>query len=513
MAVSDICPERHFVAPVEDESPSIEAIGYYDIMILGLTGQGKTTTANKLLIANPSGKHYKKMDPSAKTIVASTIEAQMEDLSMWLIPNDEYALERISVRLKNLVFFRILDNPHLEINAAHDSDMNIHRKTLKCELFSNETTKVRVLDVPGFFGSTATTQVNLSEELSPTSTSVMQEAHSTHIATMRSILHTQTIMKMRFKRILYFLPCRGALNIASATLQQELELLAYFFGRCIFDSIVLVATLDNVTYEISDNVHFPQAMLDSSRKIFIEILKGFFPNDTPNPPIIFISLKETCESILAKVKAAEVVQADLKLELSPSLCSRCGVTIGEKNRKRVAVVKRYGLFQQIAAGPGWKEAILYEHSHCHPVLVPRYSRGGKLTEGLSYVVRALVHLEWNWPDLNVEKCKNCKAPPGTEGCMMIGSKYKDKLVDHTNKVENCESRSFSPRSSNASSSSVQSQSDVEHLIDNIRRLSVPEVNVMGDDAVYKEKNQSSNSREHTQPIEKEGVQETEPQWR
>lgn len=428
-------PEIRYVTTPQDEGSSINAMGYYDIMILGLTGQGKTTTANKLLIANPGGKLYEKIDPSAKAMVGPLREAQMEDLHMWLIPNDTDALDRISVRLINLAFFRILEDPHLQVNAAHDSDMNIHRKTTKCELFSNETTKVRILDVPGFFGATKVKEFESPEKLSPNSTNIMQETHTTHIATMRNILHTQTIMKMRFKRILYFLPCRGALNVASAALQQELELLVRYFGRGIFDTIVLVATLDSVTYQISDNVIFPQKMLDSSRRKFQEILEDFFPDDTPNPPIIFISLQETCESVLAKIKATEVVQADLRLQLNPSLCSRCGITIGEKNGERLAAVKRYGWLQETTAGSGWKEAIPYEHSRCHSVLVPRYKPARKLSEGIAYVVRAMVHLEWNWPDLNVEKCQNCNAPPGTEGCMRVGSTYNGKLVDHTSKVE------------------------------------------------------------------------------
>ncbi len=459
---------------VGEEDLSIKAMGYFDIMILGLTGQGKTTTADKLLIANPDRIDYAYMYPSSgdgqASVLPATAEARYQDLSMWLIPNDQYSLERISTRMKNLAFYRVLQDPHLEVNASHNNDMSVTERTLKCELFSNEKTNVRVLDVPGFFGAMTAEhfQANAPAACSPiTTTSVMEDTHATHIRSMRSILHTQTIMKMKFNRILYFLPCRGPLSVTSSALQQELQLLVYYFGRDIFDTIVLVATLDGVTYDIFPegiDVTFPEERLDSSRRWFHEALKIFFPEDTPNPPIIFISLQETCESILEKVKATQVIQEGLQLKLRSTICSRCGVTIGDKNGERVAAVKRYGWLKNVSGGFDWSDAIPYEHSRCHPVLVPRYNRGQKLAEGIAYTIRAVVHREWNWPDLTVEKCLGCNAPPGTEGCMKIGSKYKEKPVDHTNRVEGYDHRELNQR---RSKTSVPSESDSEPREDSI----------------------------------------------
>ncbi|XP_064390322.1 uncharacterized protein LOC135338197 [Halichondria panicea] len=471
------------------EDPSIKAMGYFDIMILGLTGQGKTTTADKLLIANPDHIDYAHAYPSSAhgggqaSVLPKAAEARYQDLSMWLIPSDQFSLERISTRMKNLAFYRILQDPHLEVNAAHDNNMRVTERTLKCELFSNEKTKVRVLDVPGFFGAMTAEQfqANVPEGRSPTTTtSIMEDTHATHIRSMRRILHTQTIMKMKFNRILYFLPCRGPLSIISAALQQELQLLVYYFGRHIFDTIVLVATLDGVTYNIVPegiDVIFPVERLESSRRRFHEALKIFIPEDTPNPPIIFISLRETCESILEKVKATQVIQEGLQLELNPTLCSRCGVTIGEKNGERLVAVKRYGWLKNVSGGFDWSDAIPYEHSRCHPVLVPRFNRGQKLTEGIAYTIRAVVHREWNWPDLNVEKCLNCNAIPGTEGCLKVGSKYKEKLVDHTNRVEGYAHRELNQRQSKTSGpseSNSESKEDSIGSVNGIERLPVIE---------------------------------------
>ena len=217
--------------------------------------------------------------------------------------------------------------------------------------------------------------------------------------------------------------------------------MVHYFGRSIFQAIVLVVTLDQITYEYVPegvDVKFPQSKLDTSRRTFQEALRYFLPEDTPNPPIIFISLRESCESILEKVQQTEVALDGLQLELTPSICARCNVTIGERRGERVAFIKSPDWSQSIrtANSVDWGHAMPYEHSRCHPTLIPRYNRGQKIAEGIAYTVRAVFHRELEpWPDLSVEKCPNCGLPPGTQGCLKVGSMYYDILVDHTSKVD------------------------------------------------------------------------------
>ena len=138
----------------------------------------------------------------------------MKDLNMWLIPSDQSSLERISTRIKNLAFYRCLENPHIEVNNSHQGiGMLVNERTLKCELFSNETTGLRVLDVPGFFGAMTAEQVQAAtpDSFSRRSTSLVLDTHSTHLRIMRSILHIQTVMKMRFRRISLLSPMPGPL--------------------------------------------------------------------------------------------------------------------------------------------------------------------------------------------------------------------------------------------------------------------------------------------------------------
>ena len=415
---------RHVIVPEagETENTSIRDMGYYDIMILGLTGQGKTTTADKLLIANPERIDYEsrypepadkgpKVDPSKRQVA-------MQGLHMWLIPDNQDVIKEVSIRIKNLASNRVLREPHQLVNAEHESENHSNKRTLKCELLSNETTKIRVLDVPGFFSAVSNTDQQSQD--------IALSANEAHLGIMRNILQIQAAMAMRFKRILYFLPCRDSLQISSAALQQELQLMCYYFGRSIFEAMVLVATLGPTIYRVVPKicpVQMPDEELEKSRAVFHDALKSFIPIDTPNPPIIFISLRETCESILQNVQGVNVDDG-LQLQLRSTVCARCSVAVGERKGMRVAC----------ASDGKWSESILYEDSHCHPFFVPRYTTRQKITNA---VTNFILHKEW--PDFSEEKCHKCSGRPGSRGCMLVGSKYnvdeETYTIDHTSLVE------------------------------------------------------------------------------
>ncbi|XP_064390323.1 uncharacterized protein LOC135338198 [Halichondria panicea] len=411
------------------DNVTVKSVRYFDVMFLGLTGQGKTTTADKLLIANPDGVNYREMfkDAQKAIIDPNNQMATKEDLFMWRIPSDRFSLDRLSTRLKNLALFRTLDNPHLKVNGAHAGDMHVNDRTQKCELLSNETTKVRVLDVPGFFGAMT------SEEIQRVN-SIALKATASHLGTMRSILQIQTAMSIKFERILYFLPCRDTLQFSNAGLEQELELMYTYFGKAIFETMIIVTTIGSATYEIIPKgypIEFPKQQLETSRTTFKDALAKFLPIDTPCPPIIFISLYDTGESILKKIKETEVAQGSLQLQLSSSICALCSSTIGERDGERVGCIPGHETSKLVK---------LYEDSHCHPIFLPKYTTFQKITGGISYAVKNVVLREqWEWPDFNVEECPNCKCQPGSKGCLMVGEKYEignqTFWVNHTNKVE------------------------------------------------------------------------------
>ena len=95
-------------------------IDYFDVMVIGKAGMGKTTTADKLLVANPQGCSYQGAQHSEPEVNEGCVS--VKDLSIWLLSNAPYELERVKTRLKNIVFFRSLENPHVEINLFHSED-------------------------------------------------------------------------------------------------------------------------------------------------------------------------------------------------------------------------------------------------------------------------------------------------------------------------------------------------------------------------------------------------------
>ena len=414
------------VLPQQEGVDTIRAMDYFDIMIIGKTGQGKSTTADKLLIANPTGENYVKKN------IRLYNDEDLQDLQLWWLPDDPDAQQRIFTRLKNLVDYRasVDSYPHVSINRAHAHDsgegrpgMAVNRRTLKCELFSNETTKVRILDVPGFFSEIPHDQLK-------TGYRHLKSSNQADLGTMRRIIRIQTVMQMRFKRILYFLPSRDTLELNDAAFQQELQLMYSHFGRAIFEVMVLVATLGPTTYRIvpeSCQVEMPTVELDRSRSIFQEALRAFIPENTPSPPIIFVSLRETCESILQKVQRARVSDESLQLQFSSSVCARCDMTVGVHNGERVACTHC----------EDWSSAQDYYESHCHPTLVPKYSSLEKFGKRLAAAVKSvLLERQWRWPELDDEICPFCQLEPGTRGCKMVGSVVTwqgiPKEVDHTN---------------------------------------------------------------------------------
>ena len=194
---------------VQEEGISqTEDKGYYNIMMIGTTGQGKSTTADKLLIANPSQHPYEGGVPQRDPVLnEESRQLKMDDITMWLLhaskepPTDAHGkvidqdnLQCAQTRVKCLVYFRNKQDPHKKVNEARSTKMNIFSSTKDCEVLSNETSKVRVMDVPGFFDGT----------------SVILEGQNNlevnNLDIMRRIVRIQTTLGMKFHRILYFLP-------------------------------------------------------------------------------------------------------------------------------------------------------------------------------------------------------------------------------------------------------------------------------------------------------------------
>ncbi len=403
-----------------------EAIDYYDIMVIGRTGIGKSTTADKLIIANPDGHDYRGEQHADEAVNGGRVK--MSDLSMWMLSNADGELNRVTARLKDLVMFRSLDNPHAQVNEMY---RGLENPTTGCQVISNETTKIRVLDVPGFFG----------EDVGRAGGQTLGErVTASGLRIMREILRIQAVLRMKIRRIIYFIPQRGGLERPDKILMMELQQMVHYFGRSIFDCMVLAATVSPDVYRfISENViPFMTESEDKTRRYFLEVLYQLSPGDPlpdGKPPLVFISLNDTCEAILENIQEAAVLSDELRLELDQHTCVRCGLKaklIPGENDEEVKKVACY-------AGDDPTTCILYEESKCHPYIKSKYWKITKIVGGIAHFVTLNKWEGW-WPDFcnpDDEVCVECGEVPGEPGCKVIGSRFRlyDEIyrVDHSHK--------------------------------------------------------------------------------
>ena len=399
-------------------------IDYYDIMVIGRTGLGKSTTADKLLIANLTnidyrGAGYEDPQVDGQRMVAS-------DLTIWLI-SDEF--KKAEKRLKDLIMCRGLEDPRKEVNFTHSQQSPVTRN---CELISNETTKVRVLDVPGFFGVDA----GDGNGASPTDTSLppalaraQNIAHS-DLGIMRKILHIQSAMGMKFKRILYFLPEKGPLRRDSGNLQMELGSMVHHFGKSIFECMVLIATLPETIYKhVNPNADlFSEEDMTTTQQVFQLALRRVLPGTEPlpKPPIVFLSMFDSCELVFNKIHRAPVAKNVVRLVFDSETCARCGIKTKMLGQEKVACF----------FGSNPSDTIPYEESTCHPLLIPKYSRVVKVLGGIAHLLTFRVFMG-KWPSFKNmdEVCIDCRRAPGSTGCFQVGRSYvherEELIIQHT----------------------------------------------------------------------------------
>lgn len=400
-------------------------VDYYDIMVIGKTGMGKSTTADKLIIANPDGHDYLGEQHEDEREIEDQV--QMSDLSIWKVADADGEQQRVTERLKHLVMHRSLDKPHEAVNEMYSTAMRI---TIGSQVISNETTRVRVLDVPGFFGT------DVGEMSAAQNTS--DRVNKSGLRIMREILYIQSKMRMKFRRIVYFIPDRGPLERSHKVLLMELEHMMHYFGKSIFESMVLVTTqpLDIYQYVPKGVTPFSDEAVAKTRESFSEALAQVMPEDerlpVDQPPIVFVSIRDTCEDILEKVKEARVIRRELRLKFDHRTCVRCGlkakILMYKDNRKR-----------KVACFSGQDPSVSmpYAESHCHPLIISKYWTITKIVGGIAhFVTRKKYH--GRWPDFrnpDDQVCIACGKLPGEQGCRKVATRYmlhgQAIFVDHS----------------------------------------------------------------------------------
>ena len=97
-------------------------IDYYDIMVIGKTGMGKSTTADKLLVANPNGDSYRGSQYSEPVVNGEQLT--LDNLSIWILSDAPDEELRVKTRLKNLHFFEAwMNRIKKSINFMQESNL------------------------------------------------------------------------------------------------------------------------------------------------------------------------------------------------------------------------------------------------------------------------------------------------------------------------------------------------------------------------------------------------------
>lgn len=393
-------------------------VQYIDFLLLGKTGMGKSTTADRLLTAGYAADHqlvdYRDVEIETGTKVS--------DIIIWRLGNRD--MEAVKSRVINF----LVDCSGQEASLTHDPEST----TKYCALLSNEHTRVRVLDVPGFHATY--TPPNLQDRSDDV-------AHRANLAIMRQILRIQAEKKLHFRRILYFLPSRGPMEKADANFQGELKIMHHYFGRMIFESMVVVATVprrrSKVGYFSGEDFKETQSALRKALELILP------PNNGEPvlsvPPVFYISLEENSSEMFGRLQLTVVNYPDgLELRLVDGTCANCGLKFavygGERRGKRVV---------SLTATNEW---VAYDESRCHPLIKPKFSKLQKFLGGIAHIVLfGLPTLSGQipWFSNDQEECAVCKAAPGPLGCQLVGQVCKVKTeegdalitVDHTSKLD------------------------------------------------------------------------------
>ena len=344
---------------------AIQDKAYFNVALLGKTGQGKSTTGNKLL-----------------GIDGTRIPTNIKE---WTYESDLCFLKKTDISSGEALSFKAGDSSHSITNQG--------------QMLSNEDTYVRVLDMKGLGAA------HPEEHLT---------AEQVNAEVMEYLCDAQDRLGVTFGRIVYFLPFRGNQKRIDAYFQDEMRSLFHCFGDDIFRIMVIAATQQK-EYQV---IPFTTEMQDELCEMIRSLLSRVATSETPCPPIIYLPLSISPEELLHRVKKG----TDKGYKQHPDKQSTtllAGVVSFFRTRRNTMPFSNNG--KSLEMEP--KSHVLLtrkmctkccgspDSQYCHREMV----YPSKLASGHEYAYEKITEVL-----VTMEKiCVDCRKPYGTTGCTPI----------------------------------------------------------------------------------------------
>lgn len=232
---------------------SVTQSDYYTIALLGRSGVGKSTTGNKLLKISDESKTFSTQWPIK--------EWRCSDPSLLKYSSD--------------------DEPRMFKSGGGAKSV-----TTQCQMLSNEQTKIRVLDIPGFADSEGNEMTTIDR----------------NAGLIDAVALISKKLNVGIHCILYFLPNRGVPERSDAYCQDEIKTLYHYYGAEIFHCMVMIATKSRKEVSNFDDDDYEQ-----TRQIILYTMKKVTKNENPIcPPVLYIPFNASADEVLQIVLCSRI---------------------------------------------------------------------------------------------------------------------------------------------------------------------------------------------------------------